>query len=985
VSVVLGARPLEADEAVAEVEADPPASDAPERLIRLPMVALAALFSGSSAAWLAGGLIRGAMLPRALALLGVVIGVGLVFLSFRLAKPAVLQYLVVPVAALAGGIAIAPVATGGSANLPGLVAEAVRSGGLLQPPVPFNPGWRFILVVVFALVGAASMALAAGTNRAKVAVAVPLPMTLGAALLQPKGNEIVASTVGIFLVIGSLAVAFGAEVAPDAVDTRSFETKRLLRGAGLLVLLMALIVGLAQTDVLFPASNQEKVIPPRRPPPVPPERDRELFLVKSERPGPWRVGVLDVYDGQGWLLPPADAKRVHTLTGPGVPPATDADFSDADGTAPPAAAATAADPAGGTETERAVFNLVDMSGRSLPVPAGLRALEGTRSKVEYDPRLGVPRLPARVPRGYTYTAVAARLPKGSALNAAPPPAAAVTAAYASVPSMPSEVATLLGEAPAKPFDRLQFLRDRLYQNVTAAGGGQPKDVPPARVAAMLQPGAEATPFEITAAEALLARWSGVPARIGFGYHGGDKVEGGYSLRPKHGAAWLEVWFTGYGWVPLVGTPPQAKSSLSKDQKNDDPKVKPSQELAVQVLIPIQRRGVKQLFEIVRYWVLTVLPFAVLTLLVWTAVPALCKALRTRRRRRWAAARGPAARILAAYTGLRDQCHDLNVGDSSQSPLGFTRAFTADDEHTELAWAVTRALWGDLRRDLRDGDAAETEALVSSVRRRIAQAQPVSNRIVGAVARASLRDPWSVQVPNVWPQVHLGRRLLPVQRLGAAALSRVRSRRRPAAASTAAVALLAVLLLAGCVHQGGLGGSPVPTAYPARIAPEPPATLLSYELVRSAEAEVEYAKAQGDALVTEGRVFAIRDGEEIQGTLQVALFRKELNATKARVQKQVMAAIGGRFTPYWVGSAKLYVRRLPDQDLYVWFPPERNVLVSFYMRKSFAAAADVVDAVVAYQRGIDPAQVPTVAARRTSLGLPPVTAVAPTTSTTRQAP
>ena len=48
---------------------------------------------------------------------------------------------------------------GGSANLPSLVVEAVNSGGLGQPPVPFEPGWRFLLVVLLILLGAGASAL----------------------------------------------------------------------------------------------------------------------------------------------------------------------------------------------------------------------------------------------------------------------------------------------------------------------------------------------------------------------------------------------------------------------------------------------------------------------------------------------------------------------------------------------------------------------------------------------------------------------------------------------------------------------------------------------------------------------------------------------------------------------------------------------------------------------------------------------------------
>ena len=65
-------------------------------------------------------------------------------------------------------------------------------------------------------------------------------------------------------------------------------------------------------------------------------------------------------------------------------------------------------------------------------------------------------------------------------------------------------------------------------------------------------GARANPYEITEAEALLARWAGLPSRIGYGWYGGVVKDGWVELHPIHGSTWLEVWFQGYGWVPIVG-------------------------------------------------------------------------------------------------------------------------------------------------------------------------------------------------------------------------------------------------------------------------------------------------------------------------------------------------------------------------------------------------------------------------------------------------
>ena len=55
-----------------------------------------------------------------------------------------------------------------------------------------------------------------------------------------------------------------------------------------------------------------------------------------------------------------------------------------------------------------------------------------------------------------------------------------------------------------------------------------------------------------------------------------------------------------------------------------------------------------------------------------------------------------------------------------------------ERRTELAWLVTRALWGDLQRDLRDEDVVFAEEAAASLRRRLRGAQPMYNRVLAAV-------------------------------------------------------------------------------------------------------------------------------------------------------------------------------------------------------------------------------------------------------------
>ncbi len=911
---------------------------------RAPLVVASAALAGLAAVWLSGGLFSDGVLPRLHGLAGLAIGLAVTGVSLRAERASAAQYALIPIAVVAGAIAITPVATGGTANLPSLVGEALSSGGLLQPPIPLDPGWRFILVALFAVVGGAAVALAGAYARPKLAVVVPLPLVVGGALLQPPEAELLASAVAVVLVIGALAVAYGVDLRfAEGVDGRAFEVRRLGRGVILLVALAAGMVGLAQADVLFPEVDQDQVIPPQKPPAVPLEPDRELFRVRTDRTGPWRVGVLDVYDieDQAWLLPALDESRIVELDpGDRVPGAR-----------------------GAGPTSAIAFEIVDVRGRNLPAPGQFRSIREADGTVELDPRTGVPRLAHRVPAGFEYVAEVGPLPTGQQLNASGPPNAAVFTEFGVMPPPPAEVVALLAQAPAESFDRLQFVRDHLYANVVAAGAGSPIDVPPARVGALLRPAAEATPYEISAAEAMLARWAGVPARIGFGYHGGDEFEGGFSLRPRHGAAWLEAWFEGYGWVALVGTPPQARSSLDNSDMRDDQTVLASDELALKVYVPVQRFSPTLLFEIIRYWLLVALPFVTLIAALVFGFPAACKLARSRRRQAWAKAHGPLGRVLAAYGEFRDRCNDLNLGSEHATPLELRGSFPCDDEHDELAWSVTRLLWGDLRRDARDTDALAVERLAVSMRGRITSAQPATNRLLALVARASLRDPWSDQLPNLWPNLRpraqAGAAVAGLRRRLRTALRRLQPwvllRRRPSASSPlvlAALLVAAATILGGCAQQGGFDGAKKPAAYPDPLLPEPPLTLRGLEFHRANLAEKEFLGAGDRALVTEGRVFTIRDGDTIQGSVQVSLLLPELDGRDPKVQQRIEAALGGTFVDDRLGPARVRRRRLPEQDLYLWFPPGHNAMEVVVVRRGFSGGRELVRAVVVHQLGFD---------------------------------
>jgi hypothetical protein len=314
------------------------------------------------------------------------------------------------------------------------------------------------------------------------------------------------------------------------------------------------------------------------------------------------------------------------------------------------------------------------------------------------------------------------------------------------------------QAPKNRWDKLDYMRQSFLKTVTAQGAGTPVSVPPSRVQDMLAGSKKGTPYEIVAGQALLARWAGVPSRIGYGFDGGDAGPGGVlEIRPKHGALFLEVFFKDFGWLPVIGNPLRAQASFSNSQQQQSQNVQTSQNVAVRIFLPILTEEKSRFFEHARVFVLRVLPIIAVLLLIYYLWPMPYKEVRRARRRTWAAERGPEARIALAYAEWRDHAADYGFRHYTDTPLMFLDRVVPDDQHTELAWLVTRVLWGDLRRNATDADALAAEELSRSLRRRLSAVQPATLRFVAALSRLSIRHPYAPGLDVVARQLGEGQR------------------------------------------------------------------------------------------------------------------------------------------------------------------------------------------------------------------------------------
>jgi hypothetical protein len=370
----------------------------------------------------------------------------------------------------------------------------------------------------------------------------------------------------------------------------------------------------------------------------------------------------------------------------------------------------------------------------------------------------------QVDEGVTYDVGFATLPTPEQLRAAPAPGDEMEE-FLQAPEPPARVRALLSRAPsANLWDRLDVLRKRLLDTVVSTGGGLPKAVPPARVDGMLFGNHDATPFEIVAAQALLARWAGVPARIGYGFDGGETVTPTRrEVHPKHGSLWLEVNFRGFGWLPVTGLPKRAKQSLGQNQETLEAQLIPGDQIAIEIFVPLKVPTPALLFKRLQAVAAIAVPVLALVGLVWVLWPAVYKMRMRARRRAWAFLAGPHARIAAAYAEFRDLATDLGVGDPQATPIAFLERVVPDEEHVELAWLVTRALWGDLSGADTPDHALAAEELSRSLRRRIFEAQPFTIRGIAAVSRLSMRDPFAPELFRAAQPVRARRRALRQER------------------------------------------------------------------------------------------------------------------------------------------------------------------------------------------------------------------------------
>lgn len=733
---------IEAELAAAEAAVD---AEQGEDLGKVPArLTFAVAAPTLAAAIMVGGIFEGVS-PRVYAALAGLLGVATAVAASRLLRRPPVAYAVMLLGLFAIGLAMLLPDVGDVFAVSERVSEATAQSDLLRPPVPFDPGWHAVVGWIMGIVGFAAAWTAIVVGARSIGLLLPLPIAAVAGISVPDDQQVVSGAIVlVLLAVGLGLLSSQNEIGDD--DTVNpglgYELRRAAKALPLLaVLVLALVVGRDQLGFLFPDPIIDPAEQPQKPKtrPLSEVEDRVLFEVRDpvvdgvriEAPtGPWRTGVLDVYDGESWRLPPFAASELADVESDGV-----LDESKKQATA-------------------VSVTVKGLTGLVLPSLPNSSVIKTRGVEIGFDPRSETIRMVnGQVPAGLQYIVAASSIPSVAELDAVPDEVPAELRQFLEMPDPPPAVEALIQQAALEAngdsrWRRFDWLRNYLLAaetGITATGAGTPVDVPPARVEDMLAGSGRGSPFEIVAAQAMFARWMGIPSRIGFGFDGGTNIgEGEYlEVRPEHGAAWVEVWFGEYGWLPVIGTPQKAEPTVGSDPSTQrfDPNIQPGDEIGAQVYVPVVKPPPSVLGLQIALGALGMVPIALALVAIYFAIPAVQKVWLRRRRRAQALGEGTRARVSVAYSELRDYATDLGYRHPTDTPLMFVDRVMDDEEHRELAWITTRVLWGDLHDDPDPLLATTAEELSKSLRDRLGAAQPASVRFLALISRLSLRDPY----------------------------------------------------------------------------------------------------------------------------------------------------------------------------------------------------------------------------------------------------
>ena len=370
------------------------------------------------------------------------------------------------------------------------------------------------------------------------------------------------------------------------------------------------------------------------------EPEEPLLEVRTDRPTRLRWVTLSDFTGITWL-PSATYRAAGALLP--VP----------DGTAKGA-------------TVREGVTVLGLTGGWLPLPEQTSEVRGVRVAVDAD--YATVAAPDGLNRGVQYTLTAAppewsiqqlaaaRLPSGTEFDR-------FRTLPAGAPARLNEIAKAAGGAEVSPYGQAMrlaaYLRAHYRFDARVPGGNGYPSLGRFLIQPVSEGGGRGTSEQFATAFAILARALGMPARVVVGFDSGLPLGDGRQLiRSGDARAWAEVYLDGLGWVTFDPTPAQGDSQrppttdeLAETVTTEVPAAPPpggDDKPAPEPSAPAQSTAADRDTGTGTMGISLAALAAVLILAV-AAVPV----LRVRRRGTRLGDPNPAARVLGAWSELRD--------------------------------------------------------------------------------------------------------------------------------------------------------------------------------------------------------------------------------------------------------------------------------------------------------------------------------------------
>jgi hypothetical protein len=131
-----------------------------------------------------------------------------------------------------------------------------------------------------------------------------------------------------------------------------------------------------------------------------------------------------------------------------------------------------------------------------------------------------------------------------------------------------------------------------------------------------------------------------------------------------------------------------------------------------------------------------------------------------------------------------------------------------------------------------------------------------------------------------------------------------------------------VIVAVALAAGACGSGNAPLTAPARVPDDLVPTVLpdSVTIGEYKPARSRFAKAGETSLVADGRVWAIRRGQTLVGTLQASTVKPDVSLERLSDRKAVIDGVmlGQRYDTLYVGNLKVLSSTAADRTVYLWF-------------------------------------------------------------------